>query len=96
MLNAADAVRCSAVSLFSSPRSPITAAQGFFAPFFQQRGEMGKISAIARYFCTSWKVLFDKRAPTPAKFAPLIRLPLINIAEDFLPVLGWLDDGLAM
>ena len=46
----------------------------------------------------AWAVLRDPRAPRAAKLATLAAVLYvvspIDLVSDFIPVLGWLDDGL--
>ena len=46
----------------------------------------------------AWSLLRDPRAPAAAKIATLLAVAYvvspIDLVSDFIPVLGWLDDGL--
>ena len=46
----------------------------------------------------AWAVLRDPRSPKAAKIATLLAalyvISPIDLVSDFIPVLGWLDDGL--
>jgi uncharacterized membrane protein YkvA (DUF1232 family) len=46
----------------------------------------------------AWAVLRDPRAPRAAKLATLLAVLYvvspIDLVSDFIPVLGWLDDGI--
>ncbi len=46
----------------------------------------------------AWSLLRDPRAPVAAKLATLLAVVYvvspIDLVSDFIPVLGWLDDGL--
>ena len=46
----------------------------------------------------AWAVLRDPRAPRAAKFATVLAVLYvvspIDLVSDFIPILGWLDDGL--
>ena len=60
--------------------------------------KLGKLWLLARKELTLvWAMLRDPRAPKSAKvtavLALLYVLSPIDLVSDFIPVLGWLDDG---
>ena len=61
---------------------------------------MKKLLTIFRYVPTTWMVLRDRRTPALAKLATLAAFVYlvspIDFVSDVLPVIGWIDDGLAM
>ena len=61
--------------------------------------KLGRLLAMFRNeLRLAWAVLRDPRAPKAAKLvtvlAPLYVISPVDFISDFIPVLGWLDDGL--
>ena len=61
--------------------------------------KLGRLIAMFRKeLLLAWSLLRDPRAPRSAKLAVLLAglyvLSPIDLGSDFIPVLGWLDDGL--
>lgn len=59
---------------------------------------LGKLWLLLRKeLALVWAMLRDPRAPLPAKLTALLAvayvLSPVDIVSDFIPVLGWLDDG---
>lgn len=60
--------------------------------------KLGRLWAMFRKeLLIAWGVLRDPRAPGAAKLATVLALLYvvspIDLVSDFIPVLGWLDDG---
>ena len=61
--------------------------------------KLGRLWAMFRKeLLLAWAVLRDPRAPRAAKLATLLAVLYvvspIDLVSDFIPVLGWLDDGI--
>ena len=61
--------------------------------------KLGRLWAMFRKeLLMAWAVLRDPRAPRAAKLATLLAVLYvvspIDLVSDFIPILGWLDDGL--
>ena len=61
--------------------------------------KLGRLWAMFRKeLLLAWAVLRDPRAPRAAKLATVLAVLYvvspIDLVSDFLPVLGWLDDGI--
>ena len=61
--------------------------------------KLGKIIAMFRKeLLLAWAMLRDPRAPMAAKLTVVLALLYvispIDLVSDFIPILGWLDDGL--
>lgn len=61
--------------------------------------KLGKIIAMFRKeLLLAWAMLRDPRAPMAAKLTAVLALLYvispIDLVSDFIPILGWLDDGL--
>ncbi|MBP7453960.1 MAG: DUF1232 domain-containing protein [Ottowia sp.] len=61
--------------------------------------KLGRLWAMFRKeLLMAWAVLRDPRAPRAAKLATLLAVLYvvspIDLVSDFIPVLGWLDDGI--
>ncbi|MFT3777295.1 MAG: YkvA family protein [Ottowia sp.] len=61
--------------------------------------KLGRIFALfRRELLLAWSLLRDPRAPWSAKLATvaavLYVVSPVDLVSDFIPVLGWLDDGL--
>lgn len=61
--------------------------------------KLGRIIAMFRKeLLLAWAVLRDARAPWAAKLTTVLAILYvvspIDLVSDFIPVLGWLDDGL--
>ncbi|MET4576277.1 YkvA family protein [Ottowia thiooxydans] len=61
--------------------------------------KLGKIVAMFRKeLLLAWAMLRDPRAPMAAKVTAVLALVYvispIDLVSDFIPILGWLDDGL--
>lgn len=61
--------------------------------------KLGRLWAMFRKeLLLAWAVLRDPRAPGAAKLATVLAVLYvvspIDLVSDFIPVLGWLDDGL--
>ena len=61
--------------------------------------KLGRLWAMFRKeLLLAWAVLRDPRAPRAAKLATVLAvlyvISPIDLVSDFLPVLGWLDDGI--
>ena len=61
--------------------------------------KLGRLWAMFRKeLLMAWAVLRDPRAPRAAKLATVLAVLYvvspIDLVSDFIPVLGWLDDGL--
>lgn len=61
--------------------------------------KLGRLLTIFRKeLRMAWSVLRDPRAPKSAKFftvlAALYVVSPVDFVSDFIPVLGWLDDGI--
>lgn len=61
--------------------------------------KLGKIIAMFRKeLLLAWAMLRDPRAPMAAKLTAILALLYvispIDLVSDFIPILGWLDDGL--
>ncbi len=56
------------------------------------------VSKFRRELILMWHLLRDARTPVSAKFvalaAALYIISPIDLVSDFLPVLGWIDDGI--
>ena len=56
------------------------------------------LTVLRKELLLAWKLLRDPRAPAAAKLATVLAivyvLSPIDLVSDFIPVLGWLDDGL--
>lgn len=60
---------------------------------------LGKLLTMFRKeLLLAWAVLRDARTPWPARLAVVLAvlyvLSPVDLVSDFLPLLGWLDDGL--
>jgi uncharacterized membrane protein YkvA (DUF1232 family) len=60
--------------------------------------KLGRLWAMFRKeLLLAWAVLRDPRAPVAAKLATVLAVLYvvspIDLVSDFLPILGWLDDG---
>ncbi|MEN5181593.1 DUF1232 domain-containing protein [Comamonas testosteroni] len=60
--------------------------------------KLGRLLTMFRKeFLLAWAVLRDPRAPKVAKLvtvlAALYVISPVDLVSDFIPVLGWLDDG---
>lgn len=55
------------------------------------------LTMLRKELLLAWKLLLDPRAPKAAKLATVLAivyvLSPIDLVSDFIPVLGWLDDG---
>ena len=61
--------------------------------------KLGKLFAMFRKeLLLAWAVLRDPRTPKSAKLAVVLAVLYvvspIDLVSDFIPILGWLDDGL--
>lgn len=61
--------------------------------------KLGRLWAMFRKeLLMAWAVLRDPRAPRAAKLATVLAVLYvvspIDLVSDFIPILGWLDDGL--
>ena len=61
--------------------------------------KLGRLWAMFRKeLLLAWAVLRDPRAPRAAKLATVLAVLYvvspIDLVSDFIPILGWLDDGL--
>jgi len=61
--------------------------------------KLGRIFALfRRELLLAWSLLRDPRAPWSAKLATVAAILYVvspvDLVSDFIPVLGWLDDGL--
>ena len=61
--------------------------------------KLGRLFAVLRKeLLLAWALLRDPRAPKAAKLATVLAVLYvvspIDLVSDFLPVLGWLDDGI--
>ena len=61
--------------------------------------KLGRIITVFRKeLLMAWAVLRDARAPNSAKLAVVLAMLYvispIDLVSDFIPILGWLDDGL--
>ncbi|WP_313301767.1 DUF1232 domain-containing protein [Diaphorobacter sp.] len=61
--------------------------------------KLGRIFAMFRKeLLLAWAVLRDPRAPKAAKVATVLAalyvVSPVDFVSDFIPILGWLDDGL--
>ncbi len=61
--------------------------------------KLGKIIAMFRKeLLLAWAMLRDPRSPMAAKLTVVLALVYvispIDLVTDFIPILGWLDDGL--
>jgi uncharacterized membrane protein YkvA (DUF1232 family) len=61
--------------------------------------KLGRIVAMFRKeLLLAWAVLRDPRAPRAAKLSTVLAvlyvISPVDLVSDFIPVLGWLDDGL--
>ncbi len=62
-------------------------------------GKLGRIITVFRKeLLLAWAVLRDVRTPKAAKLAVVLAMLYvispIDLVSDFIPILGWLDDGL--
>ena len=62
-------------------------------------GKLGRIITVFRKeLLLAWAVLRDVRTPKAAKLAVVLAILYvispIDLVSDFIPILGWLDDGL--
>ena len=62
-------------------------------------GKLGRIITVFRKeLLLAWAVLRDVRTPKAAKLAVVLAvlyvISPIDLVSDFIPILGWLDDGL--
>ena len=60
--------------------------------------KLGRMIALMRKeLLLAWAVLRDARAPAAAKLATVLAVLYVvspvDLVSDFIPVLGWLDDG---
>ena len=61
--------------------------------------KLGRMIALMRKeLLLAWAVLRDARAPAAAKLATVLAVLYVvspvDLVSDFIPVLGWLDDGI--
>ena len=61
--------------------------------------KLGKLFAMFRKeLLLAWAILRDPRTPKSAKLAVVLAVLYvvspIDLVSDFIPILGWLDDGL--
>ena len=61
--------------------------------------KLGRMIALMRKeLLLAWAVLRDARTPVAAKLATVLAVLYVvspvDLVSDFIPVLGWLDDGL--
>lgn len=62
-------------------------------------GRLGRIMTLFRgELLLAWNLLRDPRTPAAAKLVTVLALLYVispfDLVSDFIPVLGWLDDGL--
>ena len=61
--------------------------------------KLGRLIALLRKeLLLAWDLLRDPRAPLASKLATVLALLYVlspvDLVSDFIPILGWLDDGL--
>ena len=61
--------------------------------------KLGRLIALLRKeLLLAWGLLRDPRAPLASKLATVLALLYVlspvDLVSDFIPILGWLDDGL--